>query len=120
MCGTDLRFREKQFHNKEESDNTKGAKNDYFIILYLNVYCIWKAGAGGDSGGMGNLEGHSLSCVCTAVLNCAFDFGAGLYSAAAFADRGGGQLRCGESLMVCREVTPSCVHACVLNRNDLY
>ena len=98
MCGTDRRFRGKQFHNEKGSDDTKGAKNDHFIILYLNVYCIWKAGAGGDSGGMGNLEGHSLSGVCTAVLNCAFDFGTGLYSAAAFADRGDGHLRGGESL----------------------
>ena len=101
MCGTDRRFRGKQFHNEKGSDDTKGAKNDHFIILYLNVYRIWKAGAGGDPGGVGDFEGDILSGVCAAVFNCTFDFWAGLYCTAAFADRGGGQLCCGESLMVC-------------------
>ena len=73
-------------------------ENDHFIILYFNVYRIWKAGAGGDPGGVGNFEGYILSGICAAVLNCAFDFGTGLYCAAAFADRSGGQFRGGESL----------------------
>ncbi len=104
-CGTDRRFREKQFYNEKESGDTKGAKNDHFIILYFNVYRIWKVGAGGDPGSMGNLEGYILSGVCAAFLDCTFDFGAGLYCAAAFADWGCGKFRGGESLNACQDVT---------------
>ena len=104
VCGTDRRFREKQFHNEKGLGDTKGAKNDYFIILYLNVYRIWEADAGGDPRGVGHFEGDILSGVCAAVFNCSFDFGAGLYCTAAFADRGSGQFR-GEEGMIGGEGT---------------
>lgn len=101
-CGTDRRFKEKQFHSKKESGDTKGAKNDHFIILYLNVYGIWKAGAVCDPSGMGNFESAILPGVCTVVPDNPSGFGTGLYSAADLADWGGDQFRAGESGLTIR------------------
>lgn len=92
---------EKQFHREKRSGKTKGATNDYFIILYLNVYRIRKAGSAGDQGGMGDLEGIILPGVCAAVLNYTADFGTGLYRAAAFGDRSAGQFRGGKGMIGC-------------------
>ena len=102
MCGTDRRFREKQFHNKKESGDTKGAKNDHIIFLYLNVYGIWKTGIICGAGGMGDFESFILPGVCAAVFHYTSGFGTGLYSAAALVDRGGDQFRGGEG-MICYE-----------------